>query len=327
MSPPPTLPPLKTEGVLSSTPNFLASLLLLLSLVTVGSGCATFGAGSRVIGAHEILNGDDDPMQRKVLPLGDTQLIVRFEKGDKSSAKAVEVAVEKALPKLERWGRFESPVVITIHPTHRALEEAVNRPNHAFLRAWARYDTIDLQSTRTWGAFESHKSHLQELITHELTHCLMYQLAATPDTWQRKGIPFWFREGMASVTASQGYRRAKDSDLWRYLRNNPKKDPVLQANALYQWESEIVYAAAHRSFDFLLLRYSEARIQELMRVMKDDELRFSEAFEQVIGISSTAFAHEYLRYLRWEGWRESGEEPFRPYSASLQALRPSHWLP
>ena len=42
---------------------------------------------------------------------------------------------------------------------------------------------------------------LNELLTHELTHCVMYQRAGTDLNWSLKGIPLWFREGMASVTA------------------------------------------------------------------------------------------------------------------------------
>ena len=63
-----------------------------------------------------------------------------------------------------------------------------------------------------------HPGQVAELLTHELTHCLMYQRSATADSWPYKGIPLWFREGMASVTAHQGYRRPHDEDIARYLK-------------------------------------------------------------------------------------------------------------
>src|SRR6185295_2154512 len=47
---------------------------------------------------------------------------------------------------------------------------------------------------------------VDELMLHELTHCVMYQRSASAADWSRKRIPLWFREGMASVTASQSYR-------------------------------------------------------------------------------------------------------------------------
>lgn len=249
---------------------------------------------------------------REVVVNGAT-FVLEYDDVDEETSRGIESAIAEAMPHLKRWGEFNAPMRVTIHPTHDALEIAVNRRNYPWLRAWAKYDSIDIQSPRTWGALASGRHHVVELVTHELTHCLMYQRSGTARSWPRKGIPLWFREGMASVTASQGYRRPKDADLWRYLTANPEKDPVLRADAIYQRESDVVYGAAHRAFDFLLLRYGQERIVALLETMGRDEQRFGEAFSNVIGIDADAFAEEFVRYLRWQGWRGPEEHAFRIY--------------
>lgn len=250
--------------------------------------------------------------------LGAATFIVQYESIDAASALDVKKVVAAALPHLQRWGDFSAPVIIRIHPSHEALEEAIQRFNYPWLRAWARYDSIDLQSPRTWGVLGSTTNQVAELLTHELTHCLMYQRSATVDSWLYKGIPLWFREGMASVTAHQEYRRPHDEDVWRYLRANPTKNPVLDADSLYQGEPDIVYGAAHQAFEFLQRRYGDEAINRMMDRMHKGE-RFGSAFHGAIGVSEATFSREYVRYVQWEGWRES------PSKQALQnpLIRPS----
>ena len=77
-------------------------------------------------------------------------------------------------------------------------------------RAWAFADQVLLQSPRTWNPVGgADDDELAELIAHEVTHALMYQLMQPGDdpSWAVEEPPLWFREGMASVTAGQGHRR------------------------------------------------------------------------------------------------------------------------
>lgn len=247
----------------------------------------------------------------KALTLDGATFLLQFDPVDAPTVRDVEEALANSLPRLERWGGFEAPIRLRIHPTHEALEAAVSRFDYPWLRAWAKYDSIDLQSPRTWGALGGGKAALVELLTHELTHCLMYQRSATAEDWPRKGIPLWFREGMASVTAEQGYRRPTEEDLWRYLDANPGKDPVGEGNRLYQAEADVVYGAAHRAFAFLVERYGDESVLQLMDAMRRG-LRFPAAFEEVVGMEAEAFTREFGRYVRWEGWRGPGSAgPFR----------------
>jgi hypothetical protein len=241
---------------------------------------------------------------------------------DAASAERVREALEAATTRVARWGGLRLPVTITIHPDHDALEAAVHRQNYDWLRAWARFQTIDLQSPRTWGFFGASRKKLDELVAHELTHCAMYQLAGDELTWMYKEIPRWFAEGVASVTAGQGYRYGGIEALYEFYQEklpgsgdgDPSRaraaayvapqpgDPIVDPDTLYQDQSQVVYGAAHHAAEFLIARYGEGRVLEVMRLMGTG-LRFPAAFREAIGITDAEFADDFRRYVLWQGWR------------------------
>ena len=241
---------------------------------------------------------------------------------DAESAERVREAIFVAAPRIARWGGLRYPVTITLHPTHDSLENAVHRQNYDWLRAWARFQTIDMQSPRTWSFFGASQKKLEELLTHELTHCAMYQLAGDELTWMYKDIPRWFAEGVASVTAGQGYRYGEIQTLWEFYQEKlpgsgdgePGRvraaacveaqpgDPIVDPDQLYQDQSHVVYAAAHHAAEFLVARYGEGRVLEVMRLMGTG-LRFPAAFKEAIGITDDEFASDFRRYVVWQGWR------------------------
>ena len=243
-----------------------------------------------------------DLAQRTALETASARFDLEYTTGDDGIARDVEVALKEAVPRVERWGRFAAPVSVRIHPTHDALEQAVHRIDYPWLRAWARYDSIDMQSPRTWSLLGASHRQLVELLTHELTHCLMYQGVAGPNDWARKSIPLWFREGMASFTAEQGYRRPGENDLKRYLDDHPGKDPITDGDKLYRTENEIVYGAAHRAFAHLVRTHGESSVVALIAAMREG-LLFAEAFTRVIGVDDRAFARDFIRSIVGEAPR------------------------
>jgi hypothetical protein len=242
---------------------------------------------------------------------------------DAASAGRVRLALEEAVPRIERWGGLRHPVTVTIHPSHEALEAAVRRQGYDWLRAWARFQTIDLQSPRTWSFFGPSQRKLAELLTHELTHCVMYQLAGDELSWMFKDIPRWFSEGIASVTAGQGYRYGGVESLFDFYQEKlpgsgdgvPERaraaaavavlpgDPIVDPDPIYQDQSHVVYGAAHHAAEFLVARYGEARVLEVIRLMGTG-LRFPAAFRDAIGITDVEFASDFRRYVVWQGWRK-----------------------
>ena len=104
-------------------------------------------------------------------------------------------SASEALHEIERWGGLRVPTHIVVLPDHAALEERAHRHGYGWLRAWARYDVIYLQAPRTWNflGIRPSRGELRAILTHELTHCTMYQedlrreLSST-----RRPVPLWF---------------------------------------------------------------------------------------------------------------------------------------
>jgi hypothetical protein len=134
----------------------------------------------------------------------------------------------------------------------------------------------------------------------------MYQRAGSRDDWAKKGIPLWFREGMATWTAEQGYRWMSLEDLARVFEEGPDSNPIVNADALYQSRSPAVYAAAHYAFTFLIARYGAERVGALLDTMGKGA-QFTDAFQQAIGISEAQFVAEFRRYVVWRGFRGEGK--------------------
>jgi len=176
----------------------------------------------------------------------------------------VQVAVNGAQRDVAVWGLLTEPVLIVVHPSHRALEQAVGLKDVAWLRAWAQYDRIDLQSPTTFG-HRDYRPPLRELLAHELTHVFMYQRIGTRETWNHIAIPFWFREGMGSWTSHQGYRRGTLVSVGRrLLTDHALLDPVLDGDALNRIDQPLAYAAAHWAFDRMVVDIGEEGVLGLL---------------------------------------------------------------
>jgi hypothetical protein len=241
------------------------------------------------------------------------EFFFEYSEVDRTAKAQVEVAVRKASVAIARWGGLAEPVTVHILPSHAALEQAVDRHGYPWLRAWARYDEVLIQSPRTWTFFRPLQREVDELILHELTHIVMYQQAADRTHWRRKGIPGWFREGMASFTAEQGFRWPALEDLARFYERHPRADPVGDPDLLYQREDRIAYGAAHHAFTFLMRRYGAERVRSVLSGMKEGRT-FEEAFQHVLGLSEDRFVKDFKRYVRLRGFRGGGT---RPRAASL----------
>jgi hypothetical protein len=160
-----------------------------------------------------------------------------------AGARMVRTALENAGPRLARWGKLQTPVTVRLHPDHASLERAARRSGYDWLRAWARYDVVDVQAPDTWRPVSATQQDLNENILHELTHTVMYQVAADQGGWRQKKIPAWFREGMASYTAEQAYRWPTLETLARTLEDNPTWEPLLRPEPLYAEQMPVAYGA------------------------------------------------------------------------------------
>jgi hypothetical protein len=270
--------------------------------------------------AHRPGSGAEGPSLEAV-QAGGAAFRVQYWPEDAAAARQVKGALAAAARRATRWGALSLPVLVTLHPSHAALEAAIHREGYGWLRAWARYATIDLQSPRTWSLAGGTDAEVMELLAHELTHCAMYQTAASEWSWPGRGIPLWFREGMASVAAGQEYKRARPEAIWRFYRDTagsgdglaagglagelarPAGDPLTDPEPLYPGDSEVVYGTAHWAFRFLLDRYGEERVRRIVAGMGQG-LPFGESFQAAIGIPAAGFEQDFRRYVVWQGWRQ-----------------------
>ena len=266
--------------------------------------------------------GTPADMRSQELAVGAARFRVQYWRGDDREARRVIRILETAVPRVQRWGDLQQPVTITIYPSHEALEAAVDRPGYGWLKAWARYQTIDIQSPRTWSVFGGGDRKLAELVTHELTHCAMYQEAGDDLNWMYKEIPIWFSEGIASVSGGGGHRHGGPESLVEYYREkmpgsggglpgpvwSPRAtvviagDPIIDPAPIYQDQSDLVYAAAFHAAKFLIDRYGEQKVHRILELMGTG-MRFPAAFKEAIGISDAEFASDFRRYVVWQGWR------------------------
>lgn len=247
--------------------------------------------------------------QRRTVALDGAQVTVAWGHDDDQAERQVTKALTRALPELNRWGGLTSPVTLSVLPTHEALEQVTGRSGYGWLRAWGRYDEVWLQSPRTWP-HGTRDSDLIERLTHELTHCLLFQRSATAATWEQTAIPFWFREGMATVTARQGYLFASLEDLARWQTSQPTLDVFEQGEAISVAHFDQAYGVSHHAMTFFLKRYTDEALLAVMRAMSAGQA-FDRAFVTAIGLTPAAFAREFNHYLRWRGFRGFGL-PVRP---------------
>lgn len=277
----------------------MVRLLALLFAAATLSGCAPRLAGEPAPRVHDVA-------------VGSARFRILHGVEDRDAAEQVARALAVALPRVARWGGLAAPVTIAIHPDHGHLERAVRREGYAWLRAWARYGRIDLQSPRTWRLLGASDADVAELVTHELAHCVMYQRAGDEHTWPFRGEPLWFREGLASVTADQAYRRGTLEQLrrsWAAQLDDDAAfppagddggaaagDPIANPEPLYRRHADLVYDAAHHAFAYLLERHGEARVRRVLSLMGAGR-GFASAFEEAIGTSEPAFAAEFRRHV------------------------------
>ncbi len=247
---------------------------------------------------------------RRVVALDHAEVIIRWSTEDDSQHARIEWATTRAAHELDRWGGLESPVTLNVLPSHAALEQVTGRYGYGWLLAWGQYDTVSLQSPRTWRP-PPRDDDIAEWLTHELTHCLMFQRSATSSTWTEKEIPLWFREGLATVTARQGYRYETLESLATWQLAHPELDIFTEGEALSEKASDQVYGISYHAMTFFIRRYGDVAVLGTMHNMKEGDL-FPAAFTKAVGITPVAFAREFENYLRLRGFRGFGLPVHRP---------------
>lgn len=202
----------------------------------------------------------------------DVEIVIVHAPPDAAVAAQVRAALPEAVSLAGRWGALPSPLTLTVHPTHGALEVASRRPGQAWLRAWARPGAVELQSPRTWSRGAATRAELTELLAHELTHCAMFE-AAGSDERVLRSIPAWFREGMATWTSGERFEGRVGA------RGAPSAGGAGSLSA---------YAAADHAFRALVGRHGPETVRALLAAMRAG-LEFDAAFHAATGVAVEGF--------------------------------------
>ncbi len=203
-----------------------------------------------------------------------------YAPGDAAVARQVREVLPAALREATRWGALPATVALAVHATHAELEAATGRTGTPWMRAWARAGKVDLQSPATWTRGFASDAALTQILTHELSHCVLFQ-AAGPEGARR--IPTWFQEGMASVSAGERHAVADGAAL-RDAGPGRRPDP------------RRFYGTADRAFRLLLERFGEPRLRSLLHRLGDGT-PFASAFEDALGLPVAEFEGDVSRRL------------------------------
>lgn len=195
------------------------------------------------------------------------------------------------------------PVLIAVHDTVDEFVAATGQ-TAPWMRAYAQYARVDFLAPRFWSDPGQHAR--REKLTHELWHVSTFQCFGTREHAVQAHLPFWLREGSASVVAGQVRRRAP-------LARVRGLDDALRAPPT---DHRLRYAAAHHTCAHLVQRHGDDVFARLFAATGDavrgrDPHPLSRALEGVLSTSEK------------ELWREVVERS--PNRAKIRQPQPS-WL-
>ncbi|HET8732801.1 MAG TPA: hypothetical protein VFM45_03400 [Anaeromyxobacteraceae bacterium] len=214
---------------------------------------------------------------------------VRADGVDDRSAAQVAEALPAAIARVERWGALPRPIVVRIQPSAEALAASAGRPGDTWLRGWARRGSVEIQAPRTWSRGPASDGAVATLLTHELSHCLLF--ARLPGDWTRRDVPPWFEEGMASYTAGERHDRA-DAAVLAPRTPGTASIPGAVATA----DPAVLYGTADRAFRRLVALHGEASVRAILAELAAGR-RFPAAFLAATGTPLVAFESALRRDL------------------------------
>jgi hypothetical protein len=210
-----------------------------------------------------------------------TRVVVNFGEDDPIVVDQVQRVLPQAVRAAAQWGPLPASVTVTVHATHAELEVATGRIGNSWMRAWARYGAVDLQSPRTWSRGHASDAAMGQILTHELTHCVLFQ--AVGQDGRAGEIPIWFQEGMASVAAGEHHSLAR-------------ADAVTGPAPLLRSDPRLVYGTADRAFRDLVLRHGERSVRLLLERLGEGH-EFRSAFRDATGTTLADFEGDLSRRL------------------------------
>ena len=227
-------------------------------------------------------------------PAADLELILD-EQLDGQIRATCEREFEGMAATLSDWGRFRRPVRLASVSDRAELSAASACPSEGILRAVAGLESLLLLDPSAWGRAPS-PLEIEQTLTHELAHVLLFQRCAPPASQREVRLPTWFREGMAIVVAEG----APAPGQRRQLADYPALDALPDADgALIDKDPVAAYAVAPQVFQSWLERFGSRRLSALCRAMRAGH-GFEAAHKRACGVGAEFWIKEWVVALRQE---------------------------
>lgn len=199
--------------------------------------------------------------------------------------------IEPLLPSvLERLEAIDlhivSPTEIRVYDSRQNFRTATGQ-RQRWLRAWSTRHQVHLLAPPLWRRDDADRRW--QCLVHELTHVAMFQHYPSDDELRGAELPFWFREGVASFAALQGPQRLSFEELLPLGSTNN----LLRDAATLRLHHAAAYAVAHHAVAWLAEREGTKVITRLLTSSRSR--RFTEALEQVCGLTEAVMWHEMVQ--------------------------------
>ncbi len=221
------------------------------------------------------------------------RLVVRYERGEDRDARDVQRVLPVAVARARRWGPLESATIV-VHRSDESFRAATGETGRSALRAWTIYDQVHVRSPNAWGLLGAGEREVQDVLAHELVHCVANQRIGDRDAWARRPLPFWFREGMGIDVPDDQVDRAIRARLRTFesRRTPPTGESALaRAGALLPEYPDLAYATAYVAFRELLGHGGDAVVGRILDGVREGA-PFAESFAAAAGLPVEAFDAE-----------------------------------
>jgi len=231
-------------------------------------------SGGRIETAPSRVQFDDNRYSWRSLTEG--EVTIYWYKGNDSFAREIMLSAQQALARLadDTGAELEKPVKLYIYAKAQDLRGAMIYPQEwTGGVAFTRYGIIAIgiaSDNLHWG---------KRAVAHELTHLVIHQMTLNP----YNDLPTWLDEGLAMHTEG-----VLGLEYTAYLNKAIAEKSLISVRSLsspfsaYAGQSYLSYAQSYSLVDFLISKYGQAKILELLLTFRQGS-SYDGALEKVYG--------------------------------------------
>ncbi len=211
--------------------------------------------------------------------------------GDDAFAGKLMTAAQQALDRVSRdtGVELEKTASIYIYANSRDLRGSMIFPQEwTGGVAFTRYGTVAIgiePDNLEWGS---------RVIAHEFTHLVIHQMIFNP----YGDLPTWLDEGLAMYAEGE-----MQPYMMSLLKESIEEDSLISVRSLsspfsaYAGESMLAYAQSHSLVQFLIERYGQEEMYELLCIFKQGS-QYDDALFQVYGFDMDGLDSQWQVYLQ-----------------------------